>query len=457
MRLPNRRRNEPPTDEPLDEPLDVLTSGSYDERTDDSFDGPLEDAAEPAVIDDPLIAPPGMTAVDLANESLAGLFARAGRTVLTVFGTVIGLAALVATLGLSRTASNRIVGRFDELAATEIVVTPRPSAATTQVEAIPWDAPERLDRLRGVAEVGTMTTLDIGQRLVASAPVTDPQSPTAFKLTVTAASPGLLDAVHGQLTTGRQFDAGQSTRADRVAVLGPTAAARLGINSVDQLPAIRIGDDLFLVIGVLDSVARQPDLLGAVIIPEGTARRYYQLAAPELVVVETDIGAASLISQQIPLALRPDNPRVLKVVSPPEPTRVKDAVQSDLNVLFLILGGVSLLVGAIGIANVTLVSVIERTGEIGLRRALGASRRHIAQQFLLESSTMGFVGGIIGASIGTLVVVIVSGYQSWTPVLDPSVPFLAPIVGGLVGLVSGLYPAMRAARLTPVDALRAGT
>ena len=136
---------------------------------------------------------------------------------------------------------------------------------------------------------------------------------------------------------------------------------------------------------------------------------------------------------------------------------MRDAVKSDLNLLFLILGGVSLLVGAIGIANVTLVSVIERTGEIGLRRALGASRRHVGQQFLLESTTMGFVGGILGASLGVLIVVMVSAYQSWTPVLDPIAPFLAPVVGGLTGLVSGTYPAIRATRLAPVDALRSGT
>jgi len=116
-----------------------------------------------------------------------------------------------------------------------------------------------------------------------------------------------------------------------------------------------------------------------------------------------------------------------------------------------------LLVGAIGIANVTLVSVIERTGEIGLRRALGATRRHIAVQFLLESAAMGFIGGVIGASIGTLVVVAVAGYQSWTPVLDPLVPFAAPLLGGLVGLISGSYPALRAAGMEPVDALRTGT
>ena len=409
-------------------------------------------------VDRELVAPSGMTMRDLGNEATAGLFARPGRTVLTVFGTVIGLASLVATLGLSRTAGNQIVGRFDELAATEIVVSPKPAATTdTTIAALPWDAPIRLGRLNGVAAAGNLSTLDVGARLVAASPLSDPQNQTAFKLTVTAASPSLFRAVRAVMRTGRTFDAVQSIRAERVAVLGPNAASRLGISRLDQLPAITIGDDTYLVIGVLDSVARQPDLLGAVIIPEGTAQRYYRLAYPGLIVVETDVGAASLIAQQIPMALRPDNPRSLKVVSPPEPKRVRDAVKNDLNLLFLILGGVSLLVGAIGIANVTLVSVIERTGEIGLRRALGASRRHVGQQFLVESTTVGIVGGVLGASLGTLVVVLVSAYQQWTPVLDPLAPFLAPIVGGLTGLVSGTYPALRAARLEPVEALRSGT
>jgi macrolide transport system ATP-binding/permease protein len=404
-----------------------------------------------------LVRPSGMTIRDLVNESAAGLFARPGRTVLTVLGTVIGLAALVATLGLSRTAGNRIVGRFDELAATEITVIPKPVASSTSTAALPWDAPERIGRLNGVAAVGSLSTLSIGSGLVAASPVSDPQNPTSLKLTVVAASPGLFNAVRARLKTGVLLDDAHSKRADRVAVLGPNAASRLGITRVDQLPAITIGDDLYLVVGILDGVARQPDLLGAVIIPEGTARRHHRLASPGLVVIETNIGAASVVSRQIALALRPDNPNTLRIVSPPEPKRVRDAVKSDLNLLFLILGGVSLLVGAIGIANVTLVSVIERTGEIGLRRALGASRRHICQQFLLESSTIGFVGGVLGASLGTLVVVTISAYQSWTPVLDPGTPLLAPVIGGVVGLLSGTYPALRAGRLAPVDALRSGT
>jgi macrolide transport system ATP-binding/permease protein len=133
---------------------------------------------------------------------------------------------------------------------------------------------------------------------------------------------------------------------------------------------------------------------------------------------------------------------------------VRDTVQTDLNTMFVLLGGLSLIVGAIGIANITLVSVIERISEIGLRRAIGATRAHIAAQFLLESASMGLIGGVLGASLGVLIVVGVSAYQVWTPVLDPAAPFLAPLVGGGIGLVSGTYPALRAAQLEPVEAFR---
>jgi macrolide transport system ATP-binding/permease protein len=408
-------------------------------------------------VDTGAIGRSGITIRDLFDEAIAGIFARPWRMVLTMLGIVIGLTALVATIGLSRTASNRIISQFDELAATEVVVTAKSGPAGVDPKVIPWDAPTRLRRLNGVVAAGTLSEVDIGDALVSASPVKDPQSQTAFKLAVQAASPGLFTAVRADLESGRLPDWGHSNRADRVAVLGPSAALRLGIVGLEQLPAIAIGDHLYLVIGILRDVARQPDLLSSVIIPEGTARHDFGLAGPGSVVVETRIGATSLIVQQTPLALRPDNPSVLKVEFPPEPQRVRDAVQSDLNVMFLLLGGLSLIVGAIGIANITLVSVIERTGEIGLRRSIGATRGHIATQFLLESTSLGVIGGILGASLGVLIVVAVSAYQVWTPVLDPSAPFLAPVVGGVIGLVSGTYPALRAASLEPIEAIRTGT
>jgi putative ABC transport system permease protein len=404
-----------------------------------------------------LTARPRLALRDLLSECLASLLARPARAALTVLGTLVGVAALVATLGLSKTAGNQIVGRFDELAATDIVVTPK--AGTTgralQTDALPWDAGARAERLNGVVAAGTLSDVDLRGELVRAVPVNDPQGQTEFQMPVKAASTGLFEAVRARLDQGRLFDDGHSQRADKVAVLGPNAAEQLHLTRVDNQPAIYLGDQLYVVIGILEGVGRQPSLLGSVIIPEGTARRELGLGSPSSVQIETRVGAAGVIANQLPLALSPADPTLLKVVAPPEPRRVRAGVQSDLDSLFLLLGGVSLLVGAIGIANVTLVSVLERVGEIGLRRSLGAARRHIAGQFLLESTTLGLLGGILGAALGTLVVVGVAAAHTWTPVLEGWVPIGAPLLGAAVGLLAGIYPSLRAAALEPVEALRA--
>ena len=394
---------------------------------------------------------------DLVAEAVAGLLARPARAGLTVLGTVIGLGARVATLGLSKTASNQIVGRFDALSATDVVVSPSTRAGGAGATVLPWDAESRLRRLNGVAAAGTLADVDVRGQLVRSVPINDPLAAGAIQLPMKAASPGLFAAIHARLAAGRLFDAGHSARADRVLVLGLNAARRLGIVRVDDQPAVFVGDRLYAVIGLLDGVRRQASLMGAAIIPEGTARREFDLRAPGLVQVETRIGAVDLIARQAPRALSPTDPSLLKVAAPPDPRLLRGAVKNDLNALFLLLGGVSLLVGAIGIANVTLVSVLERVGEIGLRRARGAARRHIAAQFLLESTAMGLAGGIVGAALGTLVIVGVSATKTWTPVLDTWVPLGAPLLGAVIGLLSGTYPSLRAASLEPVEALRAGT
>ena len=398
---------------------------------------------------------PHLAARDLFDESLASILARPGRSVLTVLGTVVGVAALVATLGLSKTAGNRIVGRFDELSATDVVATPRAQRPGSGGSVLPWDAAVRAERLTGVVAAGTMSDVDLRGDLIRAVPVIDPLRATEQQLPVRAASPGLFRAVHAVLGSGRVPDAGHSARADRVAVLGRNAAARLNVTRVDRQPAIYLGDRVYVVLGIVSTVGRQSSLLGSVIIPEGTARQDFGVTAPSAVQVETRVGAAQTVAGELGLALDPSDPNAVKVVAPPEPRRAKQGVQSDLDSLFLLLGAVSLLVGAIGIANITLMSVLERVREIGLRRSLGAARRHIAWQFLLESTTLGLIGGIVGAAVGTVVVVAVAAAHTWTPVLEPWIPLAAPLLGGSVGLLAGAYPSVRAARLEPVDALRA--
>ncbi len=404
---------------------------------------------------------PRMSLRDLGSEALAGLFARPGRAVLTVLGTVLGIAALVGTLGVSKTASNQIVGRFDALAATEVIARPREAAlggaAAARAQGLPWDAGARVARLHGVTAAGTLSEVDVGQALVRAVPVRDTLNVNEFQLPVKAVSPGLFGAVKAKLRTGRVFDEGNSERGDRVVVLGPGAAQRLGVTRVDNQPGIFIGNRLYQVVGILDDVARQAELLESVILPNGTAKAIYRLRAPETVHVDTVIGAAQQVGRQAAIALDPNDPESIEVTTPPEARGTRTAVQNDLDSLFLVLGIISLVIGAIGIANVTLVSVLERTGEIGLRRSLGAARRHIAAQFLGEAAMTGLAGGVIGASIGVLATVGYGYLQGTTPVIDPWAPLMGPGLGIGTGLLAGVYPALKAALQQPVESLRSGT
>lgn len=392
-------------------------------------------------------------AADTIREAGAAVGRRPIRTILTALGTILGVGAFVTTTGLATTARAQVSARFDALAATEVRVQ---DAVPDGTNPFPDDPAARLERLAGVNHAGLYATIpdngSIAARQTATRPVNNPTQP----IPIIAATPGAVHAALPTLTTGRIYDNFHEARGEHVALIGRVAADQLGITRVDHQPVVFLGDTAYTVIGIIDDTARNPETLLAITIPFHTANDAFDMTnAERQVIIDTDPGAAQLVGRQAPIALRPQQPERLQVLVPPDPETLRNQVEGDVESLFYALAALALLIGAIAITNATLVNIIERRSEIGLRRALGATRGHITRQVTIEAALTGTLAGIIGTTIGLLAIVATSLTRHWTPTVQPSLLLIAPAIGIATGTLAGIAPALKAARTPPAETLRA--
>jgi putative ABC transport system permease protein len=272
-------------------------------------------------------------------------------------------------------------------------------------------------------------------------------------IAVVATEPNLLATLAGTVGTGTFLNAATAT--EPAVVLGSEAAARLGIDGLAGDPLVYLGGQWFAVVGILDTVPLAPDIDRSALVGYPVAERLFGIdTAPSTVRVRTDPDQVTQVRAVLAATANPEAPEEVDVTRPSDALAAKAQADDTLTALLLGLGAVALVVGGVGIANVMVISVLERRAEIGVRRALGATRRHVRLQFMVESVLLAGMGGVLGVVLGAATTAVYADARGWRL----AVP-LAGLAGGVaaslvVGAVAGLYPAGRASRLAPADAVR---
>lgn len=386
---------------------------------------------------------PRMRLFDLAREAQLSMRRHPVRSLATALGTVLGSAAFVAALGLSSTLQQQVSATFDVRRATEVLV--QPDADQLDESWYTTTALDRLRRLNGVTHAGRRVVLG-------DQDVTRTTSSPSHSIKVIGVDPGGLAAIGPELTVGRRFDTFHETRATLVTMLSEPVAKQLNITRIGV--AVFIGDRPFTVIGIFADVTHRPEMLLSAVIPAAVADRMDDGGAERDVVIETAPGAAQLIGSQARLALRPEGPELLRAVAPPDPRTLRRDVESSLTRASLALSLVALLVGSVSIGNSAASAIASRTGEIGLRRAVGARPLHVFSQLVAETTMLGSLGGLGGALLGVFVTSVVALTQGWQPVIDLRAAAITVAASATMGLAAGLLPAIRAMRIAPITALQ---
>jgi putative ABC transport system permease protein len=386
---------------------------------------------------------------DLVTVGTIGLRVKRMRTALTALGIAIGISAMVAVVGISASSRTDLLAELDELGTNLLQVAPG-SSAFGEASELPTTAADMVRRIGGVESAAAT-------RLVEDATVrrTDhiPEAETRG-IGVVATEPNLLDTLDGTVEQGSFLN--DATATQPAVVVGATAADRLGIDSLAGRPQVYLGGRWFTVIGVLDPVPLAPDIDRSAMIGYDVARELFAIdESASSVRVRTDPDLTDEVAGVLAATANPEAPNEVEITRPSDALAAKAKVDESLTALLLGLGAVALLVGGIGIANVMVISVLERRSEIGVRRALGATRRHVRLQFLVESVLLAALGGTAGVAIGAGITKAYANSRGWSF----TVPVLG-LLGGIavslaVGAVAGLYPAIRASRLAPAEAVRA--
>ncbi|MFC8093549.1 ABC transporter permease [Streptomyces sp. NPDC057301] len=389
-----------------------------------------------------------LRAGDLLRLGANGLRTRPLRAVLSAAGIAIGIAAMIAVLGISASSRAHLDAELDKLGTNLLTVEPGKDADTGEAVPLPETTVQTIARADGVDTVsGTGKLEDVNAYRNARV---DPRESNA--LTVLATDPHLLKTLEATLDRGGWLD--RAPARYPTAVLGERSARRLGVTGAGE--RVWIGDRYFTVLGVLAPVPLAPELDTAVLVNNAAAERYLGYDGRPTKVYERSADAlVENVRRLLPRAANPQDPQYVTVSRPSDALEARQAAEASFTGLLVGLGAVALLVGGIGVANTMVIAVMERRSEIGLRRALGAARRHISRQFLIEALLLSCLGGLGGALLGTAVTAGYARAQGW-----PTEVPLAALVGGvaataLIGAVAGLYPALRAARTPPTAALAA--